>query len=55
MGGDLNLALAAVPTGVWWTALFPGLAMFILVLGLSFLGEGLEAWVSGATQRSSSD
>jgi len=54
-GGDLNLALAAVPTGVWWTALFPGLAMFILVLGLSFLGEGLEAWVSGANQRASSD
>ena len=54
-GGDLNLALAAVPTGVWWTALFPGLAMFILVLGLSFLGEGLEAWVSGANQRPTSN
>ena len=54
-GGDLNLALAAVPTGVWWTALFPGLAMFILVLGLSFLGEGLEAWVSGADRRPSSN
>ncbi len=27
-GGDLNLALAALPTGIWWTALFPGLAMF---------------------------
>ena len=46
-GSDLNLALAAVPTGIWWTALYPGLAMFVLVLGLSFLGEGLEAWVSG--------
>lgn len=45
-GGDLNLALAAVPTGVWWTALYPGLAMFVLVLGLSFLGEGLESWIS---------
>ena len=41
-GSDLNLALTALPTGIWWTALFPGLAMFILVLGLSFLGEGLE-------------
>ncbi len=46
-GSDLNMALAAVPTGIWWTALYPGLAMFVLVLGLSFLGEGLEAWVSG--------
>ena len=45
-GSDLNLALAAVPTGIWWTALYPGLAMFVLVLGLSFLGEGLESWVS---------
>ena len=54
-GGDLNLALAAVPTGVWWTALFPGLAMFILVLGLSFLGEGIEAWVSGAENQPTSD
>ncbi|MFL0774195.1 MAG: ABC transporter permease, partial [Prochlorococcus sp.] len=49
-GSDLHLALAAVPTGIRWTALFPGLAMFILVLGLSFLGEGLEAWVSGSEQ-----
>jgi hypothetical protein len=29
------------------------LAMFVLVLGLSFLGEGLEQWLSGDTQRSS--
>ena len=41
-GSDLNLAMSALPTGVWWTVLFPGLAMFFLVLGLSFLGEGLE-------------
>ncbi len=41
-GSDLNLALAALPTGIWWTALFPGLAMFFLVLGLSFVGEELE-------------
>jgi peptide/nickel transport system permease protein len=37
-----------VPTGVWWTALYPGVAMFVLVLGLSFLGEGLESWLSGS-------
>jgi len=41
-GSDLNLAIAALPTGIWWTALFPGLAMFFLVLALSFIGEGLE-------------
>ncbi len=42
-GSDLNLALAALPTGIWWTAFFPGLAMFFLVLGLSFIGEELES------------
>ena len=51
-GGDLQQALTAVPTGIWWTALFPGLAMFVLVLGLSFLGEGLESWLAGQTARS---
>ncbi len=45
-GNDLHMALSAVPTGIWWTALYPGFAMFILVLGLSFIGEGLEAWIS---------
>jgi ABC-type dipeptide/oligopeptide/nickel transport system permease subunit len=52
-GGDLQQALTAVPTGIWWTALYPGLAMFVLVLGLSFLGEGLESWLSGQPERSS--
>jgi peptide/nickel transport system permease protein len=46
-GGDLQQALTALPTGIWWTALYPGLAMFVLVLGLSFLGEGLERWLRG--------
>ena len=41
-GSDLNMALSAVPTGIWWTALYPGLAMFGLVMGLSLIGEGLE-------------
>jgi peptide/nickel transport system permease protein len=47
-GSDLQQNLTAVPTGIWWTALFPGVAMFVLVLGLSFLGEGLESWLSGS-------
>jgi peptide/nickel transport system permease protein len=45
-GGDLQQALTALPTGIWWTALYPGLALFVLVLGLAFLGEGLERWLS---------
>ena len=54
-GGDLQQALTALPTGIWWTALYPGVALFMLVLGLSFLGEGLESWLSGGNaQRSGS-
>ncbi len=45
-GSDLSMALVALPTGVWWTAFFPGLAMFILVVGLSFVGEGLEGMLA---------
>ncbi len=40
-GHDLRLALDALPTGVWWAATFPGLAMAIMVTGLSLVGEGL--------------
>ena len=50
-GSDLQQALGAVPTGTWWTALYAGLGMFVLVLGLSFLGEGLEGWLSGTDSR----
>ncbi len=45
-GSDLNMALSAVPTGIWWTALYPGFAMFGLVLSLSLIGEGLEVLVN---------
>jgi len=41
-GHDLKLALDALPTGIWWSALFPGLAMTTMVTGLSLLGEGLS-------------
>jgi peptide/nickel transport system permease protein len=41
-GRDLQYALDALPTGIWWTALFPGLALTLLVVGLSLVGEGLN-------------
>ena len=50
-GSDLNLALSALPTGIWWTALYPGMAMFVLVLGLSFLGDGLEGWITQISKK----
>ncbi|AFZ02555.1 ABC transporter permease [Calothrix sp. PCC 6303] len=45
-GYDLRQALEALPTGIWWTALFPGLAMTLMVVGLSLLGEGLNDFVN---------
>lgn len=45
-GQDLRQALNALPTGIWWTALFPGLAMTSMVVGLSLLGEGLSEFIN---------
>lgn len=45
-GHDLRLALAALPTGIWWTTFFPGCALTLMVIGLSLLGEGLNEWVN---------
>ncbi len=45
-GHDLRLALEALPTGIWWTALFPGLALTLMVVGLSLFGEGMNEWVN---------
>lgn len=45
-GHDLRQALEALPTGIWWTALFPGLAMTLMVVGLSLVGEGLNEFVN---------
>ncbi len=41
-GHDLRLALDALPTGIWWSATFPGLTMTLMVTGLSLVGEGLS-------------
>jgi peptide/nickel transport system permease protein len=42
-GRDLHQSLDALSTGgIWWTAFFPGLAMTLMVVGLSLFGEGLN-------------
>lgn len=45
-GHDLRQALDALPTGIWWTTLFPGMTMTVMVVGLSLLGEGLNEFVN---------
>jgi peptide/nickel transport system permease protein len=48
-GHDIRDALPALSTGIWWTTLFPGLTLTMLVTGLSLVGEGLSNMAS--TQR----
>jgi peptide/nickel transport system permease protein len=50
-GHDLRLALDALPIGIWWSATFPGLAMTIMVTGLSLVGEGLSDLLSPGVRR----
>ena len=41
-GYDLNRARADVTSGIWWTAVFPGLAIVLAVLGITLVGESLN-------------
>jgi peptide/nickel transport system permease protein len=41
-GYDLNKALSDVTSGIWWTALYPGLAIVLVVLGMTLVGESLN-------------
>lgn len=41
-GLDVNLGLADSVGGFWWTAFWPGVAITLLVTGLSLIGEGLN-------------
>ncbi len=50
-GFDLQRALADSGLGVWWTALYPGLAIVLLVTGLTLVGEGLNETVNPILRR----
>lgn len=41
-GYDLNRSVADVTAGMWWTAVFPGLAIVLIVLGITLVGESLN-------------
>jgi peptide/nickel transport system permease protein len=41
-GYDLGKSLSDVTSGIWWTALPPGLAIVVVVLGLTLVGESLN-------------
>ncbi len=50
-GQDLSRAINDLSSGVWWTALFPGLAIVILTTGMTLLGEGLNDIVNPLLRR----
>lgn len=41
-GYDLNRAISDVTSGIWWTSIFPGLAIVLVVLGITLVGESLN-------------
>ena len=41
-GYDLNKSLSDVTSGIWWTSLYPGLAIALSVLGVTLVGESLN-------------
>ncbi|MDR1768439.1 MAG: ABC transporter permease [Propionibacteriaceae bacterium] len=45
-GYDLSRALDDAASGIWWTGVFPGLAIVLLVTGLTLIGEGLNETVN---------
>lgn len=50
-GYDLNRALDDASSGIWWTALFPGLAIVFLITGLTLVGEGLNETVNPSLRK----
>lgn len=41
-GYDINRAIDDAGAGIWWTGLWPGLAIVLLVTGFTLVGEGLN-------------
>lgn len=41
-GFDLNKSISDVTSGIWWTSVFPGVAIVLAVLGLTLVGESLN-------------
>ncbi len=50
-GYDINRAVSDAASGIWWTGLFPGFAIVLLVTGLTLLGEGLNETLNPVLRR----
>jgi peptide/nickel transport system permease protein len=50
-GYDVSRASTDAASGIWWTGLFPGLAIVLLVTGLTLIGEGLNETINPVLRR----
>ena len=50
-GLDLAGASNRISVGIWWSSFFPGLAIVVLTVALSFLGEGLNDIINPILRR----
>lgn len=50
-GYDIQRAIADAGSGIWWTGLYPGMAIVMLVTGLTLLGEGLNDVINPVLRR----
>ena len=50
-GYDLQPCARRRRSGVWWTGLYPGLAIVLLVTGLTLVGEGLNETLNPTLRR----
>ena len=50
-GYDLQRALGEASGGIWWTSVYPGLAIVLLVTGLTLVGESLNDLINPVLRR----
>lgn len=50
-GYDLDRALDDAAAGIWWTTVYPGAAIVLLIVGLTLIGEGLNETVNPVLRR----
>ena len=50
-GYDLQRALGEASGGIWWTSVYPGLAIVLLVTGLTLVGESLNDLLNPTLRR----
>ncbi len=50
-GYDLQRALGEASGGIWWTSVYPGLAIVLLVTGLTLVGESLNDLLNPVLRR----